>query len=300
MTSSALPESIPLAKLLAAASKGKRRSVTIDTDFVAAIIAARDAQWAALVGHPALPRLSNEDCDKAATLTIERVGAAHGLLWNEVGTDIAVHETLRRELIRAGHALAGTAQAGARADQAAGLAVSQEPKYTVDGSAIVNRASGEAIPADEPVFIFRARDVHAREALGAYACVLTPGDHRDAVAERVADFAKFSYAHPARMKEPDTAATPASAAPPESLLQPAEALAALRGFAKGVMEAWPHGDLDGATLEAQAIKHGLLTPETRTEPCGESCNCAGSVLADEWAAGVTCYRKTPLLTDRAP
>lgn len=87
-----------------------------------------------------------------------------------------------------------------------GLSLEQEPKYTVNGHAIVNRASGECIPADEPVFIFRARDVHAREALGSYASVLTPSAHRDAVVQRVADFSSFAHAHPERMKEPDTAA----------------------------------------------------------------------------------------------
>lgn len=86
-----------------------------------------------------------------------------------------------------------------------GLPLQQEPKYTTNGHALVNRASGEAIPADEPVFIFRARDVHAREALEAYACVLVPGLHRDKVCERIADFAKFAAENPQRMKVPDTA-----------------------------------------------------------------------------------------------
>lgn len=86
-----------------------------------------------------------------------------------------------------------------------GLPHLQEPKYTTNGHALVNRASGEAIPADEPVFIFRARDVHAREALEAYACVLVPGLHRDKVCERIADFARFAAANPQRMKVPDTA-----------------------------------------------------------------------------------------------
>lgn len=92
-----------------------------------------------------------------------------------------------------------------------GLPIQQEPKYTVSGSFIVNRATGEAIPHDEPVFIFRARDIHAREAIESYACVLTPGAHRDAVCARINDFAVFSYAHPERMKTPDTllAAAPA-------------------------------------------------------------------------------------------
>lgn len=104
-------------------------------------------------------------------------------------------------------------QPAARAEQPAaqpadarGLPIEQEPKYTTDGQHIINRASGEAIPADEPIFIFRARDKHAREALEAYACVLLPGLHRDVVAQRIADFAGFSYQHPERMKEPDTAA----------------------------------------------------------------------------------------------
>lgn len=85
-----------------------------------------------------------------------------------------------------------------------GLPTEQEPKYTTDGHSIVNRASGEAIPPDEPVFVFRGRDIHAREALEAYACVLTPGAHRDAVVARIADFAGFAYAHPERMKAPET------------------------------------------------------------------------------------------------
>lgn len=85
-----------------------------------------------------------------------------------------------------------------------GLCPGQEPKYTVLGGRLVNRASGAAIPDDEPVFIFRARDLHAREALEAYACVLTPGEHRDAVVQRVADFARFAEEFPDRMKVPDT------------------------------------------------------------------------------------------------
>lgn len=89
--------------------------------------------------------------------------------------------------------------------------LAQDPKYQAVDGAILNRETGEAIPADEPVFIFRARDVHAREALEAYACVLEPGEHRDAVCQRVADFARFAYAHPDRMKAPDTAPP----APPE-------------------------------------------------------------------------------------
>ena len=72
---------------------------------------------------------------------------------------------------------------------------------------------------------------------------------------------------------------------------------ALRGFAQDVMQSWPEGDVDGADLEAFAITHGLLKPEKRTEPCGESCNCTGYYDADEWAAGIDCNRYTKLLKE---
>lgn len=70
---------------------------------------------------------------------------------------------------------------------------------------------------------------------------------------------------------------------------------ALRAFAQGVMEAWPMGDVDGGTLQDLAETHGLLRPETRHEPCGEGCSCAEYALPVEFADGVVCYRKTPLL-----
>ena len=70
----------------------------------------------------------------------------------------------------------------------------------------MNRASGEAIPADEPVFIFRARDAHAMYALRDYLCRLPLGTaHRMTVERRVMDFFDFKAANPGRMKEPDTA-----------------------------------------------------------------------------------------------
>jgi hypothetical protein len=69
----------------------------------------------------------------------------------------------------------------------------------------------------------------------------------------------------------------------------------LRAFAQAVMECWPMGDLDGGTLQDAAVAHGLLVPETRHEPCGESCSCAENADAQEWGFGVVCYRTTPLL-----
>lgn len=81
----------------------------------------------------------------------------------------------------------------------------QEPKYTVNGSSIVNRATGAAIPADEPVFVFRARDVHAVNVLSAYARDVRDKAHAAAVWARVAAFKRFWDEHPDRMKAPDTA-----------------------------------------------------------------------------------------------
>jgi len=62
-----------------------------------------------------------------------------------------------------------------------GLPIEQEPKYTVSGSHIINRASGEPIPHDEPVFIFRARDKYAAPLIGQYWRCLENGPHSDAV-----------------------------------------------------------------------------------------------------------------------
>lgn len=74
---------------------------------------------------------------------------------------------------------------------------------------------------------------------------------------------------------------------------------ALRAFAQDVMSAWPLGDVDGDDLQESAIKRGLLAPMTRTGPCGESCGCAEYYAADEWADGITCYRRTALLNGAA-
>jgi len=88
----------------------------------------------------------------------------------------------------------------------AGLPLNQEPKYTVDGDSIVNRASRQRIPADEPVFIMRARDTYAAGAIYNYALDYPPGPHREAVLKRFDDFSSFAKQHPARMKMPDTTA----------------------------------------------------------------------------------------------
>ena len=86
--------------------------------------------------------------------------------------------------------------------------VKQEPKYRAEDGRVINRASGEVIPDDEPVFILRARDATAVVTLLHYyqGHRLCQNDqHADAVLQRVRDFQRFQREHPERMKYPDTA-----------------------------------------------------------------------------------------------
>ncbi len=71
----------------------------------------------------------------------------------------------------------------------------------------------------------------------------------------------------------------------------------LRDFANAVMESWPHGDVDGCDLERMAVEHGLLALKDPkpTEPCGDNCACSGYPSPEEWAQGIDCYVRTPLL-----
>jgi hypothetical protein len=74
-------------------------------------------------------------------------------------------------------------------------------------------------------------------------------------------------------------------------------LAALRAFAKAVMDCWPDGwGIEGDELQHIATEHGMLVPEIRNSPCADGCRCAEHVLTKEWTDGVVCYRKTALLT----
>ncbi|MBX3610362.1 MAG: hypothetical protein KF871_10755 [Hydrogenophaga sp.] len=68
------------------------------------------------------------------------------------------------------------------------------------------RATGKPIPDDEPVFVLRAQDVHAVNALLGYSVLLDNPEHRAAVEQRIKDFEAFRDANPDRMKFPDTAA----------------------------------------------------------------------------------------------
>jgi len=86
-----------------------------------------------------------------------------------------------------------------------GISIVQEPKYGIYSNHIYNRASGEFIPDDEPVMIFRARDNVFTTYLTKYLENFpVDSDHYKAVKHRLDQFQKFALEHPERMKYPDT------------------------------------------------------------------------------------------------
>lgn len=86
-----------------------------------------------------------------------------------------------------------------------------DPKYGVtqtdSGEFIVcKNKTGEPVPSDEPMILFRARDKHAINMLHFYRsqCLAdgcTP-EHMAGIENRIAAFREFAQAHPGRMKQP--------------------------------------------------------------------------------------------------
>lgn len=90
-----------------------------------------------------------------------------------------------------------------------GMSVLQEPKYGIHvdvlGEGVLyNRHSGQPIPFDEPVFIFRAKDRNAAAALRYYQSLCFDVAHKEAIQERIDQFEEFAQEHLNRMKYPDT------------------------------------------------------------------------------------------------
>jgi len=68
---------------------------------------------------------------------------------------------------------------------------------------------------------------------------------------------------------------------------------------------WPDGgDLDGFDFQDAATEHGILTPETRTEPCNQNERDAKHCHCEEYGDfPQTCYRKAEwliALADKEP
>jgi hypothetical protein len=79
-------------------------------------------------------------------------------------------------------------------------------KFHVKGSKIIKTSSGEVVPEDEPLMLFRARD-HLALSLLVYYRRLSELDgctdyHMAGVDARIAKFVQFANDHPERMKQP--------------------------------------------------------------------------------------------------
>ena len=85
-----------------------------------------------------------------------------------------------------------------------------DPKYAmevINGDPVLVKAStGEAIPRDEPLILFRARDRHASAMLRYYRDLcqqdVCTDFHMAGIDNRIAAFEAFAKDNPERMKQP--------------------------------------------------------------------------------------------------
>jgi len=80
--------------------------------------------------------------------------------------------------------------------------MSEDRKFKFENGQFINRVSGEAIPDDEPVILFRARDWHSLGLLRMYRGMVDDEHHKQAVQDRIDEFQAFKTNNPDRMKEP--------------------------------------------------------------------------------------------------
>lgn len=81
-------------------------------------------------------------------------------------------------------------------------------KYQIDleKKCLVNKATKEPIPVDEPLFIIRGKDKFAHKALTHYALMVSASgeQHKDAVLDRSDEFREFAKRNEETIKIPDT------------------------------------------------------------------------------------------------
>lgn len=82
------------------------------------------------------------------------------------------------------------------------MAEDRKFKFDHEDGRFVNRVSGEPIPDDEPVILFRARDRHTIELLAIYKAMSGDPHHQRAIQDRIDEFRAFQEANPQRVKEP--------------------------------------------------------------------------------------------------
>jgi hypothetical protein len=79
----------------------------------------------------------------------------------------------------------------------------QEPKYGVnENGELYNLETGSVIPDDEPVFILRARDIHAVDTLEFYFQQCHVEGHKQVVSNRIQQFYDFADKNQDRMRYP--------------------------------------------------------------------------------------------------
>lgn len=87
-----------------------------------------------------------------------------------------------------------------------------DSKFSTEGFDIFNTVSREHVPESEPLFLLRARDHNALNAILAYRdfCAQECNDlHLAGLDETIAKFRRFAVEHPERMKQPGVNATAA-------------------------------------------------------------------------------------------
>jgi hypothetical protein len=80
--------------------------------------------------------------------------------------------------------------------------MAEDRKFRFEDGKFINRVSGEAIPDDEPVIIFRARDIHTISVLRHYQELADEPHHQRAIQDRIDEFTAYQRAYPTRVKEP--------------------------------------------------------------------------------------------------
>ena len=80
--------------------------------------------------------------------------------------------------------------------------MAEDRKFKFEDGCFINRVSGEAIPDEEPVIIFRARDVHTLAILRLYQTLANEPHHQRAIQDRIDEFSAYQERYPTRLKEP--------------------------------------------------------------------------------------------------
>ncbi len=79
-------------------------------------------------------------------------------------------------------------------------------KYGAGSRGIINLVSGQEIPEDEPLFLLRARDRNSLPRLYDYLKTCESDGcndlHLSGIRQVIAEFERFQFDHPERMKEP--------------------------------------------------------------------------------------------------